>query len=65
MYPTAKIKISLSTPRMNVQQGSPNLFSLAYPLAAPYHKPYLHVSKMFVINIVAVISNLYIVTVNK
>ena len=41
----------------------PNLISLTYPLHC-FHKLYLHISKMFIINIIAVISNLYVLTLN-
>jgi hypothetical protein len=50
--------------RLFYTSGS-NLFSLSYPWQPISVNCTLHISEMFVINIVAVISNLFVATVNK
>jgi hypothetical protein len=51
--------------RNGITQRFPTLFHLRAPWQPISINCTLHISKMFVINIVAVISNIYVATVNK
>jgi hypothetical protein len=55
----------LLTSRSYLQQRIPSFFHLRTPWQPISINCTLHISKTFVINIVAVISNLYVLTVNK